>query len=85
MQPIPQSSLPRLASDKFLDSPQLVCAACLKSTGVMEDVSIVVREDEFILDVVKATLSTGSSRSAVGERICGSNLCCGFEFNLDGR
>ena len=61
MQPIPQSLLPRLANDKFSDGPHLVSTACLKSTGVMEDVSIVVREDEFIFDVVKATLSTGSS------------------------
>ena len=85
MQPIPQSLLPHLANDKFLDGLQLVCAACLKSTGVMENISIVVREGEFIVDIVKATLSTGSSRSAVSERICGSNLCCGFEFNLDRR
>jgi len=61
MQPIPQSLLLRLASDKFLDGRQLVCAACLKSARVMENVSIMVREGEFIVDVVKATLSTGSS------------------------
>ena len=61
MQPIPQSLLPRLVSDKFLDGLQLVCTACLKSARVVENVSIVVRECEFILDVVKATLSTGSS------------------------
>ena len=85
MQPIPQSPLPRLPNDKFLDGAQLVCTACFKSTGVMENVSIVVREGEFILDVVKATLSMGSSRSVVSERIRGSNLYCGFEFNLDGR
>ena len=85
MQPIPQSLLLRLAKEKFLDDLQFVFTACLKSTGVMEDVSSVVREGEFIIDVVKATLSTGSSRSAVGERIRGSDLYCGFEFNLDGR
>ena len=74
MQPIPQSLFMRLANDKFLDGLQLVCTACLKSTGVMEDVSSVVREGDFIVDVVNATLSTGSSRSAVGEGTCGSNL-----------
>jgi len=61
MQPVPQSSLPRLASDKFLDSLQFVFTARLKSAGVVENVSIVVREDEFILNVVMATLSAGSS------------------------
>ena len=60
MQPILQSLLPRLASDKFLDSFQLVSSACLKSAGVVENVSIVVREDEFILNVVKAMLLKGS-------------------------
>ena len=84
MQPIPQLLLPRLASDKFLDNLQLVFTTCLESPGVVENVSIVVREDEFILDVVMTTLSTGYSRSAAAERICASNLYCRFEFNLDG-
>ena len=61
MQPIAQSLLLRLASDKFLDGLQLVCTACLKSARVVENVSSVVRKCEFIVDVVKATLSTGSS------------------------
>ena len=87
MQPIPQSLLLRFASNKFLDGLQLVCTACLKSARVVENVSSVVRKCEFIVDVVKATLSTGSSWSAVAERICASksNLYCGFEHNLDGR
>ena len=84
MQPIPQLLLPRLASDKFLDNLQLVFTTCLESPGVVENVSIVVREDEFILYVVMTTLSTGYSRSAAAERICASNLHCRFEFNLDG-
>ena len=71
MQPIAQPLLPRLASDKFLDSLQLVLTACLKSTGVVENVSIVVREDEFILNVVLATLSAGSSCSAVSDKNTG--------------
>ena len=61
MQPIPQSLLPRLANHKFFDSLQLICTACLESTRVVENVSIVVRKDEFIVNVVKATLSTGLS------------------------
>ena len=61
MQPVLQSPLLRLAKDKFLDNLELVFTACLKSTRIVENVSIVVREDEFIVDVMKATLSTGSS------------------------
>ena len=57
MQPIFQSLLPRLVSDKFLDSLQLVFTARLESAGVMENVSTVVCEDKFILNVVMATLS----------------------------
>ena len=65
MQPILQSLLPRLASDKFLDSLQLIFTARLKSAGVVEHVSTVVHEDEFILNVVMATLSVGSLLVAV--------------------
>ena len=61
MQSIPQSRLPRLAGDKFLDDLQLAFTACLKSAGVVENVSVVVREDELILNVVKTALSTKSS------------------------
>ena len=61
MQPIPQSLLLRLANNKILDDLQLVRTACLKSAGVVENVSPVVREAKFILDVVKATLLAGSS------------------------
>jgi len=61
MQPILQSPLSRPVSDKLLDSLQLVLAAGLKSTGVMENISFMVREDEFMLNIVMATLSTGSS------------------------
>jgi len=60
MQPILQLPLPRLASDKFLDSLQLVLTARLKPTGVVENISGMVGEDEFILNIVTATLSTGS-------------------------
>ena len=54
--------------DKFLGNLQLVCTACLKSTGVVENVSKVIREDEFILNIVKATLSTESSLSSVADK-----------------
>jgi len=51
-----------------LDSLQLVVTASLKSAGVVENVSVVVREDEFILDVVMPTLSAGSLLSAVSDK-----------------
>jgi len=61
MQPILQSFLLRLARDKFLDSLQLILTARLKSAGVVENISLMVGEDEFILNVVAATLSAGFS------------------------
>ena len=59
MQPIPQSLLPRLASDKFLDSLEFVFTARLKSAGVVKNISMMVCEDEFILNVMVATLPAG--------------------------
>ena len=71
MQPVLQSPLLRLASDKFLNDLQLFFTARLKSAGVVENVSIVIREDEFILNVVIATLSTEFSLSAVANQNMG--------------
>ena len=65
MQSIFQSFLPRLAFDKFLYSLQLIFTARLKSAGVVENVAIVVREDEFVVDVVLATLQAGISRLTI--------------------
>ena len=65
MQSIFQSFLPRLAFDKFLYSLQLIFTARLKSAGVVENVAIMVREDEFVVDAVLATLQAGISRLAV--------------------
>ena len=61
MQSIFQSYLLRLASDKFLYGLQLVFTARLKSAGVVENVAIVVREDEFIFNLMTATLQVGLS------------------------
>jgi len=61
MQSTSQCFLSRLASDKFLYCLQLVFTARLKSAGVMENIAIVVREDEFVVDVVLATLQAGLS------------------------
>ena len=61
MQSILQLVLLRLAFDKFLYNVQLVFTTRLKSTGVMKNVAVMVREDEFIVDVVLATLQAGLS------------------------
>jgi len=61
VQSIFQSPLLRLVFDKFLYGLQLVFTARLKSTGVVENIAIVVREDEFVVDVVLATLQAGLS------------------------
>lgn len=42
--------------DKFLYGLQLGFTTRLKSTRVVENIAIMVREDEFVVDVVLATL-----------------------------
>ena len=61
MQSILQSVLLRLAFDKLLYNLQLAFTARLKSAGVMENVAIMVRKDEFVVNVVLATLQAGLS------------------------
>jgi|SRR6266850_2155626 len=65
MQSILQSLLPRLTKYKFANNLQLVFASILKPAGVMENVTVVVGEDEFVLDVIQAMLHEGRSRSAI--------------------
>ena len=65
MQSIFQLFLVRLVFDKFLYNLQLVFTARLKSARVMENIAIMVCEDEFIVDLVLATLQAGFSRSAI--------------------
>jgi len=67
VQSIFQSILLWLAFDKCLYSLQLVFSARLKSAGVVENVAIVVREDEFVVDLVFATLQAGLSWSAIAD------------------
>ena len=59
MQSIAQSLSPRPASDKVFDRPQLVFSSRFKSARVVENISIVVREGQFIVNIVTATLLTG--------------------------
>ena len=61
MQSIFQLPLLRLALDEFLYSLQFVFTARLKSAGVVEKIAIMVREGEFVVDVVLATLQVGPS------------------------
>ena len=61
MQSIFQQLLLRLVFDKFFYNFQLVYTARLKSARVVENIAIVVREDEFVVDVVFATLKVGFS------------------------
>ena len=56
-----QSLLLRLAFDKFLYNLQFVFSARFKSAGVVENVAVMVCEDEFVIDVVFATLQAGTS------------------------
>ena len=52
-------------SDKFLHGLQLVFTACLKSAGVVENVACMVREDEFVVDIVLSTLQVAFSLSTI--------------------
>src|SRR6266850_1927990 len=56
VQSIVQSSLPRPTTDKILDSLQLLFITRLKSAGVMEHITVMICECQFVLDVMFATL-----------------------------
>ena len=56
VQSILQSPLLRLATDKFLNDLQLVLSAGLESAGVVEYITVVVCENDFVVDVMHATL-----------------------------
>ena len=56
MQSIVQSPLLRPILDKILHSLQLVFTTSLKSAGVVENITIMMREYKFILDVMLAAL-----------------------------
>jgi hypothetical protein len=56
VQSILQSALLRPTSDKALHGLQLVCTATLESTGVVENITIMLWEHNLMLDVMFATL-----------------------------
>jgi len=46
---------------------QLHFIPSFKSSGVVENITIVLCKGDFVLDVVQATLRVGSSRSAIAD------------------
>jgi hypothetical protein len=84
MQSILQSALARFATYKFLNDLQFVFTAGFESAGIVENITVVVSEDEFVLDVMHATLQAESSRSAAtnGNLISLPDLYRGVELNL---
>jgi len=68
VQSILQPPLPRPVTDKRLHGLQLFFTACLESAGVVENISLTIREDDFVLHIVQATLQAGSSISAVSNK-----------------
>jgi hypothetical protein len=65
MQSILQSLLPRLTENKFANNRQLVFTSILETAGVMENVTVMVGGDEFVVDVMQAKLHEGNSPSAI--------------------
>ena|SRR6266850_347847 len=68
VQSILQSFLLRLAMDKILHNLQLGSHASLESARVVENITGVICEDEFVFDVVLATLQAGSLQSVVTDK-----------------
>jgi hypothetical protein len=68
VQSLIQFLLVRLSTDKLLHGLQLIVIAGLESTGVVENISSMIREDEFVLDVVQTALRARSSRSAATDK-----------------
>jgi hypothetical protein len=64
MQSIRQSPRLRLTTDEILDDLQLILTATLKSAGIVKNITLMCRENEFVLDVVHAALQS-KLRSAV--------------------
>ena len=68
MQSILQLALSRFATDKFLNSLQLFLIANFESTAYVENITVVFREDEFVLYVMQATLQVGLAVSKMDKR-----------------
>jgi hypothetical protein len=68
MQCIVQPPLPRLTTDKLLNNLELVVIARFESTGVVENMSFIIREDDFVLDVMHASLHKQGHHSAIMDK-----------------
>jgi hypothetical protein len=67
MQSIRQSLLLRLTTDEILDDLQLILTATLKSAGIVKNITLMRRENEFVLDAMRAALQL-KLRSAVSNK-----------------
>jgi len=56
MQSIRQLVLPQLTTDEILDDLHLILTATLKSAGIVENITLMFRENEFVLDAMHAAL-----------------------------
>jgi hypothetical protein len=57
MQFIAQSPFSTLASNEFLQNPEFLCAPRLDSPRIVKNVTVMIGEHEFIIDVVLASLA----------------------------
>ena len=73
----------RPTTNKILHNLQLRFITSLESAGVVENITIVLWENNLVLNVVQATLRVGSSRSAIADtRNSLPNLHRRFELDL---
>jgi hypothetical protein len=68
MQSLRQFLRLRPTTNKILHNLQLRFAPSLEPSGVVENITIVLCEGNFVLDVVQATLRVGPSRSAIADK-----------------
>jgi hypothetical protein len=70
-------------SNKVLHNLQFLVVSRLKSAGIMKNITVMIGENELVVNPVLATLCEGS---VVTDRWCGiTNLPGWFELNLVGR
>jgi hypothetical protein len=82
VQSLLQFPLLRPTTNKVLHDLQLPFTPGLKSSGVVENITIVLCKGNFVLDVMQATLRAGSSGSAIADGISLPNFHRTFELNL---
>jgi hypothetical protein len=87
MQSICQSRLSGFFSNKVLHNLQFLVVSRLKSAGIMKNITVMIGENELVINPVLATLCEGSvATDRLADRWCGiTNLHGWFEFNLVAR